>query len=252
MKIGIIGTGWLGLPLKNKLESLTTECFGTRSSQKDFENSIFQFSIGDTFPKFINTVDFLIITVPPRLRRKTDKEQLEILKKYKEFFNQIDTNIHLIYTSSTSVYSGLGNVDENSKCSGTLFEIEQLIRQRFDKHLILRLGGLAGPNRFIVDILSRKEILNGYNLPTNLLHLNDAIKAIETALTNKGTGTYNLCSPEHPDKWNVYSNWIKNLNLKQITKGETSEKLKTVDSKLFIKTFDFSYEYQSPLNFQLK
>ena len=248
--IGIIGTGWLGKALKEKLERANTLCFGTRSSQDDLPNNIYKYTLGDELPNIINEAATVIVCIPPRLRRKTTLEKEKIIKTHELLFNQLSTNTNLIYTSSTSVYSGKGLMTEDSDCHGSLYEIENLIRNRFKNHLIVRLGGLAGPNRLIVDIISKKGILNNYNLPSNLLHLDDAVAAIVLAIQNNLQGTFNLCSPEHPNKWDVYTTWIKKNTLKPIIKGEPSADTKTIVSDKFINTLNFDFKYKSPLDYE--
>lgn len=249
MKIGVIGTGWLGTPLLQKFKKNRHTCTGTRLSLSNHKDNIIQYQLGETIPKQIYASETILISIPPGFRRKTEDQKKKILTLHEDLLAQINEKTYLIYTSSTSVYKAVGILNEESACDGPLHSIEDCIRKKFTNHLILRLGGLAGPNRRIVDRLAKKNLLDGYNLPTNLLHLEDAVNGIYTACTQKLTGTYNLCCPEHPDKWQVYNKWADDADFKELIKGNYSEQSKVITSQKFIIKTGFIFKYNSPLNF---
>lgn len=71
---------------------------------------------------------------------------------------------------------------------------------------ILRFGGLIGPNRHPITMLSGKKGLSNGNEPVNLIHLNDCIHLIKTVLENNWWNQiFNGVYPDHPLKSDYYS-----------------------------------------------
>lgn len=112
----------------------------------------------------------------------------------------------LIYTGSFGLYGDQNGatVDESSpvfpssKNHEILHKTEQILLDIASENLkvcILRLGGIYGPGREIVKIFSRMfgttQPGNG-RYPTNWIHLDDIVGAIEFARQNQLEGIYNL------------------------------------------------------------
>ncbi|NJM36327.1 MAG: hypothetical protein HC850_18360 [Rhodomicrobium sp.] len=110
--------------------------------------------MGEKVPDSLKNLDLILFCIPPGFRRGDEAVQK---KMHIDFFEQVSRDTYVIYTSSTSVYEGEGVVDEQSSCSGPVFELENYIRNRFQHHLILRLGGLAGADRHIVGHIRKEE-----------------------------------------------------------------------------------------------
>lgn len=244
-KIGVIGYGWLG---KNLLKELNKQFYDTYvfSKNSNLDRDVATYIIGDLVPEKLMELSSILVLVPPRIRHH-DKN--ELLEKYSCFAKQLNSNTRLVYSSSTSVYAGIGQKNEDSECEGTIFEIENIFRKRFKNHLILRLGGLAGPERTIVNILQKKGFLDGYNAPSNLLHLNDAVNCLLLGIEKEIVGTYNLCSPNHPSKITVYNAWNQKLSLPLLSKGNINEKNKLISSEKWILETDYTFLFQNPIDF---
>lgn len=246
-KIALLGNGWLGKAIHEKTNSLhlNTIVFSRNTAR---ESNIHTYIVGDTIPIELSDCGTVIMMIPPSLRKL---EAGDVYVKHENFIDQLPHEINIIYCSSTSVYKGDGLLNEEDECEGTIFDIENLIRIKFKKHLILRLGGLAGPKRPIVNILQRSGVINNFDAPSNLLHLDDATNSIILGLQNGIHGTFNVCSPEHPTKFEVYNKWNDILQLPHLLKGERALNNKTISCKSWLKRSKIIFKYPNPIDFKL-
>lgn len=221
--IGIIGCGWLGLPLARSLVLLDYKVHGstTRKEKLDIlgEEGITPFlvilgedSIKGRITEFLDEVDILIINVPPRLR---GNHKEDYVRKMMLLHHEIKKSgvKKIIFVSSTSVYGDVdGEVTEETlprpatESGRQLLEAEKVFQD--DKSIqttILRFGGLIGPDRHPVSKLSGKKVLSNGNDPVNLIHLNDCIHLIKSVLENNWWNQiFNGVYPEHPTKRSYY------------------------------------------------
>jgi len=221
--IGIMGCGWLGLPLaksfiqagynvhgsttnKDKLDTLEKEGI------KPFMVILSEESVTGSITEFLNKLDILIINVPPRLRGNNNENY--VLKMNLLHYEIGKSSVKkIVFVSSTSVYGAAkGEVTEDTlpipvtESGRQLVEAENIFQN--DKSLqttILRFGGLIGPNRHPVTMLSGKKGLTNGNDPVNLIHLNDCIHLIKTVLENNWWDQiFNGVYPDHPLKRDYY------------------------------------------------
>lgn len=222
--ISIIGCGWLGFPLA---ERLIAEGFSVKGSTTSSDKihlltkagiEAFQINLSDSLdvkkiqPFFQS--DILVINVPPG-RRRSDVETnhpLEI-KKLLEVAQQGDVQ-KVIFCSSTGVYGNdekialEDNIPQPSRASGhALAKIEKHIQSLTHfKSTILRLAGLIGGERKAGRFLAGKENIPNGNAPVNLVHREDCIEAIlQIILQKKWNEIYNVCADEHPIKKDFYT-----------------------------------------------
>lgn len=253
MKISILGSGWLGLPLAEVLCQKGFDVSSTYANSKKnlSEVSFFQYELGDDLPKALLDTNIFILTIPPGLRRNPLPY---VLAKHQNLIDQLSENTFFIYTSSTSAYSknSKGIVSEETPADGAIRTIELMIEKKFSNHLILRLGGLAGPKRPIVNILSKKRVLNNYNQPTNLLHLEDAYSSVLYGIINNLNGIYNVCATEHQEKIAVYNHWCEKLNYPILEKGDKKAEESKIVSNKKIKDKGYIFRYDSPYDFKFE
>ena len=103
MKISILGSGWLGLPLAEKLQiqkfNITSTYF---NSPKNFlDISFVQYGLGDNLPHSLRNANVFILTTPPGLRRNPLSS---VIENHKKLISEISENAYFIYTSSISAY----------------------------------------------------------------------------------------------------------------------------------------------------
>ena len=219
-----MGCGWLGLPLAKYCISKGYNVKGTTTSfekvpsleKEGIKSSVIQLKengIEGNISGFLENIDILILNVPPRLR--TDKKANHVKK-----INHLEREIRLsqvkkiIFVSSTSVYGHISGVvtektvpEPVTESGRQLLATERIFNDSSGlKATIIRFGGLLGPQRHPVTILSGKTGLSNGNSPVNLIHLNDCI-AIMMAVIKQGwwNETFNAVYPLHPTKREYYT-----------------------------------------------
>lgn len=221
-KIGVIGCGWLGLPLAKTLKNLNYTVNGSTTSPEKLrvleQNNIVPFLIqladGKTLTNLNSflEVDLLIINIPPGRALNAADTYLNKLSYLKSEITKSPIK-KIIFISSTSVYAENNNIHTESSINfGTaasplrLKKAEGLFTNLPNiETTIIRMSGLIGPNRHPGRFFAgKKDIPNGLS-PVNLIHLDDCIgiicKVIESNLWNQ---IFNGVSPSHPTKMKFY------------------------------------------------
>ena len=220
--IAIIGCGWLGLPLAEKLIQQDYNVIGTTTSEdklkslqsKGIEAHLLDLDAAEYETSFLDDSDVLFLNIPPGLRNSPSGS---FLKKLEPFIKKIKgSNIKkVVYVNSTAVYPSSGIYDEtssfipDSEKGKELLESEQLISTNFESTSVLRLGGLFGPNRHPSRFVrSAKQLEN--NSTANLIHLTDVVNLSFAVLTREDAPKLiNGVHSHHPDKYSFYKKAIE-------------------------------------------
>ncbi|MCX2718818.1 SDR family oxidoreductase [Lentiprolixibacter aurantiacus] len=230
--IGIMGCGWLGLPLAKHLAERGYTVRGTTTSEAKltllvksgvapFMISISEQGIEGNITSFLSGLDVIIINIPPALRGGNTSDYVLKLKRLHEHIASAGV-ARVIFVSSTSVYGAVsGKVTENTIPEPGSASGRQLLRAedlfRTDQNLktaIVRFGGLIGPDRHPARSLAgRKDLKNGHH-PVNLIHLDDCIALLTTILERDWwDAIFNGVSPEHPSKQKYYRGQAEKMGL---------------------------------------
>lgn len=218
---GIIGLGWLGSELANKLKKQNQKTWGTHSQDFNFYTH--------TFPS--TPYDVLLLNTPP-LTQITPTT-------YAAKINTVPGS-QIIFISSTSVYgNNKGLITESSvpepktESARWLVEVESALKNKFKKELtIIRPGGLIGGQRHPIFSLSRKnEIPNG-DAVINLIHRLDLIDICIAAANERNIQLINAVAPYHPKKKDYYSQWASKLNLPKLNFLSGTESDRHIDSEI--------------------
>ncbi|MBW8242999.1 SDR family oxidoreductase [Muricauda oceani] len=221
--IGVLGCGWLGLPLAKKLIEDGHTVYGTTTSSNklevlenegvnSFKVQLSENGIEGDIQDFLSHIDTLIVNVPPKLRGKNTESFVDKIKHLITEIKKSEVS-HIIFVSSTAVYGDAeGEVSEESptqpvtESGRQLVECEAMFQNYKNfKTTIIRFGGLIGPDRHPVTMLSGREQLTNGNHPINLIHLHDCIHMILTILRQKYWGDiFNGVYPHHPKKQVYY------------------------------------------------
>ena len=229
--IGILGCGWLGLPLGARLAQAGFHVRGSTTQPEklslirsagiqpyllSFEPELLQ------NPYDFYDVEALIINLPPRNRNGIadfHKRQLS------EIINLAQGNVrYILFISSTAVYPAqnkeVTEEDADLKCLSRggvpLLEMEHL----FVNHpafvtTVIRFGGLYGPDRHPGRFLEGRKNLSGAFNPVNMIHLEDCIGIIETIISKNIWGeTMNVCAPSSETRQSFYDQAAKELGIK--------------------------------------
>jgi len=221
--IGILGCGWLGFPLAQKLIEQGYKVKGTTTSSNKLEvlqnEKIIPYQINlsedgikGNIEGFLSNIETLIIVIPPKLRGKHTESFVEKMKFLIAAIRKSEVS-NVIFVSSTAVYGNAeGEVSESSplepvtESGKQLVECENLFtNEKGFKTTIIRFGGLIGPDRHPVTTLSGKEQLSNGNHPINLIHRKDCTHMILTILEQSYWGeVFNGVYPHHPKKQVYY------------------------------------------------
>ncbi len=196
----IIGLGWLGESLAQRLKENNIHYWGTHKLSFDFTK--------DDLPA--TSHDILFLNTPP-LKNLAASDYLKKISNSKAQ--------RIIFISSTSVFGeSHTDVDESTPPipdtdSGKwLWEMEQALRKHYgEKLLVVRPGGLIGGERHPARHLSgRKELAGGRDC-INLVHRTDLISLILAA--PKEQTLLHAVSSHHPTRAEYYALWCERLNL---------------------------------------
>ena len=223
-RIAILGCGWLGLPLAEAFLADGYQINGSTTSDEKigdlkkhgispFLISLSEDNIEGNISGFLINVAMLVINVPPRLRGDNTENYVKKMQLLHDAIKKSSVR-KVIFVSSTSVYGAIsGDVTEetipqpNTASGKQLLTSERIFRDDSELHTtIIRFGGLIGPNRHPVTMLSRRKKLSNGNAPINLIHLNDCIRIIIKILKkNWWCETLNGVYPYHPTKQEYYT-----------------------------------------------
>ena len=257
--IGILGGGWLGLALARegiekgyqvKVSSTSKE----KTKQLLAEGYLAYFmKINETHTQgqvdFFKDLDTLVITIPPGLKKNQERNYVglleQVIKKIEYFKIQ-----KVIYTSSISVYGFQeGVITEESALLGNtpsaqqIMKVEQkLIENNNFTSIIIRLGGLIGPNRHPIFTLSGKKNIPNPNSPINFIHQKDAV-AILLKLTENFSEdeVFNGVSPFHPSRKEYYTQMAEIAKLTAPTFEKKGKIRGIVNAEKVVRELDCQY-----------
>ncbi len=223
MKIGVIGCGWLGLPLAQSMVNAGHEVIGSTTSEEKLEllsskgihPILFRLNPmpeGLDFNRLFQ-VDLLIVNIPPG-RKKNTPEFYEEQIKYLKYQLQSSKVRQVIFISSTSFYPNTGstvNIDTPADLmqgsSNAVVKGERQISQISQTLTILRCGGLMGKDRIPGKWFAGKPT-KGADTRVNYIHLDDVIKIINHIVEEWGerqeSRILNLVSDHHPTRKEVH------------------------------------------------
>ena len=257
-RIGIIGCGWLGLPLaktlilnnykvkgstttKNKLEILKKEGI------EPYLIEITENSISESINSFLNELDMLIINIPPKIRKEGE---VNYSNKIQNIINKTSKIKNILFISSTSVYgSKQGKIssktitEPDSRNGTEILKTENLVKS--ENNTIIRFGGLISEDRNPLKYLIQKnEILNP-DAPINYIHLKDCIGIISKVIfENKWGKTYSAVAPFHPTKKEYYDNLCEINNIKKLKFSNTKTVInKEVNDNKILSELKYDFKY---------
>lgn len=234
-KISILGAGWLGTPLAEKLSenkhsikvSTTTVAKLSYFQQKNIPCFVFNLDHTvdeNTLSSFFKDTEILIITIPPGKIEKVEGNYIGRIQKIIEQAQKHHIK-EIIFTSSTTVYYSLkGLVTENDIVEPTsdmdrdILTIEKLLldNQNFNA-TILRLGGLIGEDRHPVYYICQRDIIDNANDPVNMVHKDDIIRFVEKMVQEPiPNEIFNIVAPISLNRKDFYTQEAHRLGIEKI------------------------------------
>lgn len=227
IKIGILGEGWLGSYLLQRLQGNGFDVKGAKTFGCYFRNNRWEGELS----AFLESLSYLIITIPSGASRNTSDSKDGNLPLFKQLISRLNKNPNLtvFYTSSISVYAkAVRVIDENTKLDPKTSSARVITRieEEFEKSQIqrfhaLRLGGLIGEDRHpIYSLLNAQKSIASDEL-INFIDREDIFQCIQWLFDNPQEGPLNLVAPFHPTKKEYYTRIAeeRNLDLPIFTEG---------------------------------
>ncbi|MDQ6478750.1 NAD-dependent dehydratase [Dyadobacter sp. LHD-138] len=273
-RISILGCGWLGFPLAQRLigDDISSQVKGSTTSADKIEQ--FKAAGIDGFLFHLNPelsgeptqitsffdTDVLVIAIPPRLsKNEADFHPRQI----QSVVDIIETSPvkEIIYVSSTSIYPDLNRiVTENDvktpeqSASPAMVEAENLlIALRGKKTVsILRHGGLLGYNRIPGKYVKGQKDLTTGSIPVNYIHRDDAagiiVKMIKEGIVNE---TFNIVAPQHPTRREIYEKSCVQFGWEVPTfvTPEITPAFKTISASKLSSFYTYDFRFPDPLEF---
>ena len=197
--------------------------------------------------------DVAYINIPPRRRIPEIETRYPI--EIAALLSRFNKDTKIIFISSTGVYPD--NHQQQSeelspaatKESGrALVNAEALVREQFNDWVILRLSGLAGPNREPGHWFSgRTDLPNGLN-PVNMVHLEDCKMISKMIIESDDINqrVYNVCSDAHPSKIEFYNEQCMKLGIELPMFKQELGPHKVVQNDLIKEELDYEFIYPDP------
>lgn len=268
--IAIIGAGWLGFPLTQRLDSMDKPVFATRTSTERLRElealSIPCFALRldshiPTADPFVTEqfqardIRTVIGAFPPGFR-KGEGEAYAI--RWQSLINSAkEAGVEkIIMVSSTSVYPNTNEVmNENdaslslaksnnhfSENAQIMLTAEQSLIDSGIEYAILRCSGLFGPNRHPARFVNKMRSVSKV-APVNMVHLQDVINAVIFSLTEVHNQVVNVTSPNTVTKYEFYNQAIQHYHDELTLPKLNNEPAKKISSdKLLQLGFTFTYE----------
>lgn len=259
--VGVLGCGWLGLPLAESFLDKGYKVHGSTTSKEKLNSlekagirpfliSLAEDGVNGDMDDFLFGVDTLVINVPPGLRSGRKENYVKKMQFLYDTIKASDTK-KIVFVSSTSVYGQIeGEVTEDTvprpqtESGMQLLASENIfIKDSELKTTIVRFGGLIGPKRHPITRLAGKKQLSNGNDAVNLIHLDDCIEIIASTVKHKWWNEiFNGVYPHHPLKKEYYPMEAQKRGLSMPEYEENNRKMgKKIDSRrlIHVKKFHF-------------
>lgn len=270
MIISILGCGWLGLPLAEKLRDNGHSIKGSTTSQDKME----LLNGKDISPYLLKLTphiecedcrnffdaDLLVLNIPPGIRQgNSEKYHLQQIQSVIEMVEESSIN-RLIFVSSTSVYPETGDVvseedvksGQASSASGeALIKAEKmLLKQDSFDAVVIRFGGLYGYDRHPVKYMAGRKNIPGGNAPVNLIHRDDCVRIIEQIIQKDiRNEIFNGVSDGHPPKSLYYPMIAGEMELEPPTfSDDETSNYKVVSNRKLKDILHYKFIHPNPMD----
>lgn len=263
MKIFLIGAGYVGQAFLEKMRGQHHELYVSTTDRekvallKPLAERVFflREGFGRDVEETIAKCDAIVVLVAPKEGVSYESTYLKTAKELQSALQYASATPYVLYTSSTSVYEGANNsrsaseddlLSPMSSNSRILVAAEQ-VYQSIPNHCILRLGGIYGPERELAKRAGRfgGKVMPGTGKePTNHIHRDDIVSAIDYCLKHRLKGVYNLVSDAHPSREELYGQLCSKLGFEAPVWNGTPYSAYMVSNEK-IKEAGFTIEHQT-------
>lgn len=232
MKLIVMGAGYVGMALLRYLQKGPDEIYITTTSPERVEALqpygkqviVLDSKDNKNLEELIDACDGMIILVASKNAHSHEETYLNTAKRISGALKDRKKPFYIIYTSSTSVCDGAEGewiteetpLNPQSEKAKILLESEHCYLESGMPACILRLGGIYGPGRELIDRARRfsgREFPGAGNETTNHIHLEDIVAAIDFCLKHALTGVHHLVNDDHRTRIELYSTICESLKL---------------------------------------
>lgn len=270
-KVGILGCGWLGVPLAAQLLAEGYLVKGSTTTPEKvplLQQTGIEAYVASLDPTPQGThwaalldVNCLIVDIPPRLSKQSGDFHPQQMQNLADLI--LSTSIsEIIYVSSTSVYPELNRVvaeedvaNPDTSASPALVKAEQImtgLRTDSRNVTVLRCGGLMGYDRIPGKYVRGKKDITTGQVPVNYVHRDDVVTIISTLLARGiPNETYNVVAPQHPVRRRVYEASCQQFDWEIPTFVDPvgPEPFKVVSSEKLTTSLTYAWRHPDPLTF---
>jgi nucleoside-diphosphate-sugar epimerase len=264
--VSILGCGWLGLPLAQKLAASGYTVKGSTTTAAKIpvlkNSNIIPYRLtftpsveGEDVADFFKS-EALFVNIPFRRDLKDPRLYVEQMRAVVALAKEAGVRF-AVFVSSTSVYPQLNQhareedvivpADERARA---LLEAEQLFLNASGiQATVIRFAGLYGPDREIGGFLKTGRVATkDGNAPVNLIHREDCIGIITAVLKKElGGEILNACADGHPLRKDLYTHAAIAGGIKpEDFNEEIVPKYKIVDNSKIKRLLDYRFIYPSP------
>lgn len=265
-RISVLGCGWLGLPLAEKLINEGFEVKGSTTTQQkvvDLEEKGIQPFLIDlddinaaVVTDFLFNSDVLIINIPPRRKVNSVSSYSKVLANLLQFV-ELNLNQKIIFVSSTSVYKNTNAlVDEDVKpqpeteSAKAVLKAENILKSNLtDRLTVVRFAGLIGENRHPGKFLAGRKGLSNATAPINMIHQKDCIGLIIKVIEKDFWGeVINGVASKHPSRKEFYTKATRSLGLEEPSfLEEDMATFKLISNSKSVERLGYTYLYDNPI-----
>lgn len=255
MKIVVIGAGWLGLPLAEKLAAAGHTLVATRRTEFPESSSDVLWEKCDPeagiFPAALADAEVVVLAFPPS-RSSSDQYR----NNANAIAHKISSEAKLILVSSTGVYPDAQRTyteadwtpeqAQESVLGACEWNLQQYLAGRVT---LVRMAGLVGGERWPVRFMSRSGKTYNGDEPVNLIHQEDALGLLHFVIEKELWGeVINGCAPQHPTKVEHYTLLAKQLGIPVPNFESGGNGGKTISSEKSL-LLGYSYQFPDPNSF---
>lgn len=249
----IIGCGWLGTSLGEKLVQKNEPVIGTTTSlsrqqaliQKGIKHFVFHVN-SQISTDIVDYSEVVVLSIPPFERNNPLKYGEVLVHLSKQF----KPSTHFIFLGSVGIYpqkNGVFAEDyyfENSEKNISLYQAEKQLSNFLKNRLtILRLGGLFGNDRHPIYSVSGKTEIKNPEGKINFVGKSDIISVIEIIAERHLFGEiFNVVYPSHPNRKEYYTQKAKELNLVPPKFDDSLSIVREISSEKIQNKLDFVFK----------
>ena len=266
--VSILGCGWLGFPLAERLIEMGYTVKGSTTSPDkvpDLQRAgIRPFCLkaqpqvsGNGIQSFFES-DILFLNIPFRRNLADPDFYRQQVQSVAELVERSPVDF-VVFASSTSVYpSSLADASEdapfeadNGRAEALLAAERLLMRNRKFDATIVRFAGLYGGGRQIGRLLAGRSGVPEAGAPVNLIHLEDCLRIAAQIIREHIKGEiFNACSDGHPTRKELYTAAAEKQGFKAPLFADAPHtRSKIVNNSKLKSRLNYAFRHPDPLVF---